>query len=64
MASPSQMMTLTNLISRVQSGLGGEGLQMRIGTGMDNRLCVSESTLIYLILPLGYAEISEECVGP
>lgn len=27
-----EMMTLTNLISRVQSGPGGEGLQMRTGT--------------------------------
>lgn len=60
MASPSQMMTLTNLISRVQSGPGGEGLQMRTGTGMNTCLCVSESTLVYLIPPLGSAEIFSE----
>lgn len=60
MASPSQTMTLTNLISLVQSGPGGEELQMRTGTGMDTSLCVSKPTLIYLILPLGYAEIFSE----
>lgn len=60
MVSPSQMMTLTNLISRVQSGPGGEGLQMRTGTGMNTCLCESESTLIYLIPPLGSTEIFSE----